>query len=266
MYPLRCSSASRLLTAAGALMLHGPREVASLVERDAFAKVGMESAYTYEQTWNSTLRLLRVDLGYKIVEKDEAAGYILFEYTDKGTVSNASIELLRGSSTIRVVCQIPKFPSYHEVGGARSPLAQAQGGPRPPAGEAEISARCRPARRRRRRGPLITRSRRSCAPSRGRPFSPITIRVSRRADAGLGPGVVVERAVLLAGRDHQRLGARADRGVAQARLPTSFESLGDLHVLDAQRMIVCGASGRGTRRPAGAPARRPCACRRWCWG
>lgn len=103
-----------LLTGAAALLLSGPRDVATLVEREAHAKSGMESAYTWDQTWNTTLRLLRVDLGYKLVEKDEHAGYILFEYTEKGTTSNASIEMLRGSSTIRVVCQIPKFPSYHE--------------------------------------------------------------------------------------------------------------------------------------------------------
>jgi hypothetical protein len=87
----------------------------SCAERVAHAKSGMESAYTYEQTWNTALRLVRVDLGYKIIEKDEKAGYILFEYNEKGTASNASIELLPGERTIRVICQIPKFPSYHET-------------------------------------------------------------------------------------------------------------------------------------------------------
>jgi hypothetical protein len=103
-----------LIGGAATAALHGPRDVASLFEREAHAKSGMESAYTWEQTWNTTLRLLRVDLGYKVLEKDEQAGYILFEYTDKGSTSSASIELLKGGSSIRVVCQIPKFPSYHE--------------------------------------------------------------------------------------------------------------------------------------------------------
>jgi hypothetical protein len=85
------------------------------IEGEARAKSGYDSLYTYDQTWNSALRLVRVDLGYKIVEKDEKAGYILFEYVDKGTTSNASIELLPNDRAIRVVCQIPKFPSYHEA-------------------------------------------------------------------------------------------------------------------------------------------------------
>ncbi|MBI2388985.1 MAG: hypothetical protein HYV09_05140 [Deltaproteobacteria bacterium] len=107
-------TAATIALVAGAvpLALVGPR---GWIEREAHAKSGMESAYTYDQTWNTALRLVRVDLGFKIIEKDEKAGYILFEYLDKGTVSSASLELLRGQATVRVVCQIPKFPSYHEA-------------------------------------------------------------------------------------------------------------------------------------------------------
>ncbi len=86
-----------------------------LSEREAQAKSGYESPYTYEQTWNTAVRLVRVDLGYKVVEKDEKGGYILFEYTDKGTTSSASLELLKTDKAVRVICQIPKFPSYHET-------------------------------------------------------------------------------------------------------------------------------------------------------
>ena len=101
-----------MLVGAGTVAVFGPRE---WVEREAHAKSGMESPYRYDQTWNSALRLVRVDMGLKILEKDEKAGYILFEYVDKGTVSSASIELLPNEQSIRVVCQIPKFPSYHET-------------------------------------------------------------------------------------------------------------------------------------------------------
>ncbi len=99
-----------LLAGASALALLGPR---GLVVGEAHAKSGYESLYTYDQTWTTAIRLVRVDLGLKILEKDEKAGYILFEYVDKGTTSSASLELLQGDR-IRVVCQIPKFPSYHE--------------------------------------------------------------------------------------------------------------------------------------------------------
>lgn len=77
------------------------------------AKSTYDSPYSYAQTWNTALRLVRVDLGLKVVEKDEQAGYILFEYGDKG--GTASIELLKQASSVRVVCQIPKYPSYHEI-------------------------------------------------------------------------------------------------------------------------------------------------------
>jgi hypothetical protein len=90
----------------------GPRE---LGVREAQAKSGYESPYSYDQTWTTALRLVRVDLGFKIVEKDEKAGYVLFEYADKGSTSSASLELLPGDRGVRVVCQIPKFPSYHEA-------------------------------------------------------------------------------------------------------------------------------------------------------
>ncbi len=82
---------------------------------EAGAKQHFDSLYTYDQTWNTALRLVRVDLGLKVVEKDEKAGFILFEYEDKGTTSSASLELLKGEKSIRVICQIPKFPSYHEI-------------------------------------------------------------------------------------------------------------------------------------------------------
>ena len=88
---------------------------APLDEREALAKQSLESLYTYDQTWNTALRLVRVDLGYKVLEKDDKAGFILFEYTDKDSVSNGSIELVKTEKSIHVVCVIPKYPSYHEA-------------------------------------------------------------------------------------------------------------------------------------------------------
>ena len=84
-----------------------------VVARDSAAKSTYDSPYSFEQTWTTALRLVRVDLGYKIVEKDEQAGYILFEYGDKG--GNASLELFKTDKGVRVTCQMPKYPSYHEV-------------------------------------------------------------------------------------------------------------------------------------------------------
>jgi hypothetical protein len=83
--------------------------------REAAAKSAYESPYSYDQTWNSSLRLIRVDLGLKVSEKDEKNGYVLFEYSEKDRVSSASIELVRSASGVRVVCQIAQFPSYTEA-------------------------------------------------------------------------------------------------------------------------------------------------------
>jgi len=112
----------RPLAMLGPLVLGGALLVASLsFDRcsvsvpDAEAKQSYESAYTYDQTWNTALRLVRVDLGLKIVDKDDKAGFIMFEYVNDGSTSSGSLELFKTEKSVRVICQIPKFPSYHEI-------------------------------------------------------------------------------------------------------------------------------------------------------
>jgi hypothetical protein len=89
----------------------------------ADAKSSYDSPYGYERTWNAALRLVRVDLGLKIVEKDDANGYVLFEYRSAAgdkRASSGSFELIRGSGgsgrpdDVRVVAQLPQLPRYHE--------------------------------------------------------------------------------------------------------------------------------------------------------
>lgn len=86
----------------------------------AEARAHYESAYGFDRTWNSALRLLRVDLGFKVVEKDEASGYVLFEYrtTENGNkVTSGSLELVGGRERgdgVQVVAQLPEMPRYHE--------------------------------------------------------------------------------------------------------------------------------------------------------
>jgi len=84
---------------------------------DACASVAMTSRYTFEQTFGTAIRLIRVDLGLKITEKDESAGYVLFEYTSPESgksVHNGSIEVVRGGETVHVAVQLPAMPRYHE--------------------------------------------------------------------------------------------------------------------------------------------------------
>ncbi len=88
-----------------------------LLPGDAQARVSFVSQYTKEQTYNAALRLVRVDLGHKVTERDPDAGYILFEYTHPESgkrVTPGSIELAPRSDGVTVVVQLPQMPQYHE--------------------------------------------------------------------------------------------------------------------------------------------------------
>jgi len=84
---------------------------------DVRANAGYSSPYTFEQTFSTALRMLRVDLGYKITEKDAENGYVMFEYTSPESgkrVCAAAIELVKTKGRIQVTVQIPAMPQYHE--------------------------------------------------------------------------------------------------------------------------------------------------------
>ena len=85
----------------------------------AEAKSTYESPYGYERTWNAALRLVRVDNGWKINEKDESNGYLLFDYVapQSSKTTPGSLELVRGRETqmsVSVLVQLPQMPHYHE--------------------------------------------------------------------------------------------------------------------------------------------------------
>lgn len=86
----------------------------------ADAKASFESSYGFERTWTAATRLVRVDLGFKITEKDESNGYLLFEYASAESgpkKSSGSFEFIRGSDSqapVRVSVQLPAMPHYHE--------------------------------------------------------------------------------------------------------------------------------------------------------
>lgn len=93
--------------------------VIALSATGADAKSTYESRYGYERTWNAALRFVRVDNGWKVLEKDEASGYLLFDYRSpesrKGTPG--SFELVRGKDAdepVSVLAQLPQMPRYHE--------------------------------------------------------------------------------------------------------------------------------------------------------
>jgi hypothetical protein len=89
----------------------------ALTDREAEASVAYESRYTFEQTFGSALRLLRVDLGCKITEKDVDNGYLLFDYTSGESgkqVHHGSVEVVRTRQGAHVAVQLSSLPRYHE--------------------------------------------------------------------------------------------------------------------------------------------------------
>ncbi|MEP7120392.1 MAG: hypothetical protein ABJE95_05770 [Byssovorax sp.] len=102
---------------------------------DAGASVAYDSPYSFEQTYGTALRLIRVDLGCIITEKDPANGYLLFEYTspESGSrVHRGSLEIVRGRETTHVAVQLPTLPSYHEqmiIDALNKKLAAEHGNP-----------------------------------------------------------------------------------------------------------------------------------------
>jgi hypothetical protein len=85
----------------------------------ASARSAYESTYGYDRTWNAALRLVRVDLGLKITEKDQDSGYLMFEYRSPESRNGTpgSMEFVRSkepNSPVRVVVQLTQMPRYHE--------------------------------------------------------------------------------------------------------------------------------------------------------
>jgi hypothetical protein len=92
----------------------------------AEAKTSVESLYGFERTWNAALRMVRVDMGLKVVEKDDGVGYLLFDYKSPESgnkVTAGSIELVRpkdGQGPVQVIVQLAEMPRYHEMAMADS--------------------------------------------------------------------------------------------------------------------------------------------------
>lgn len=90
---------------------------AGLVAMNASAKTSFDSPYTLEQTFNAALRLVRVDMGFKVTEKDPSAAYVIFDYKSSESgdrVSAGSVEMVPSGDKVKVVVQLGAMPRYHE--------------------------------------------------------------------------------------------------------------------------------------------------------
>jgi hypothetical protein len=83
------------------------------------ARTDRELTYRENEIWHSAIRFLRVDSGFKILEKDRDAGYVLFAYKDGATVCTASLEMVSTSHDnklfVRTRIQIENQPRYVEA-------------------------------------------------------------------------------------------------------------------------------------------------------
>ncbi len=75
--------------------------------------------YPVTSVWPAAVRFLRVERGFPVHEKDEAAGYILFEWTDGPKSCRGSFELIQvtdseGRDATRVAITIPDLPKRYE--------------------------------------------------------------------------------------------------------------------------------------------------------
>lgn len=105
---------AKALVVLAVLMIAAAIELPAL---EARASVAYASPYTFEQTFGSALRLVRIELGCVITEKDVENGYLLFDYTspESGSrVHHGSVEVVRGKPGSHVSVQLPTLPQYHE--------------------------------------------------------------------------------------------------------------------------------------------------------
>jgi hypothetical protein len=92
---------------------------AVLPRREASARSQVELAYPAEDLWSTSVRFIRVDQEFPIKERDQDAGYILFQFVDGEKKFKGALELLpfedaQGRSATRVVVNLPDLPRHFE--------------------------------------------------------------------------------------------------------------------------------------------------------
>ncbi|HET6150460.1 MAG TPA: hypothetical protein VFH68_23175 [Polyangia bacterium] len=86
----------------------------------AFARSALVVPYPIGDVWPATVRFLRVDHDYPIKEKDEPAGYLLFELAENRRAYRAAFELVKttdgdGRAATQIVCTIADLPRRYEA-------------------------------------------------------------------------------------------------------------------------------------------------------
>lgn len=87
--------------------------------RIAAARSTSTLPYPSNGVWTAAVRYLRVDRGLPIREKDEPAGYVLFDYADGGKTYHGALELVAitdedGRSTTQISVSLAGLPKRFE--------------------------------------------------------------------------------------------------------------------------------------------------------
>ena len=97
---------------------HGRPLVAALVAtacwlapNASWARTTDITPYPITNVWPSAVRFLRVDRGFPVREKDEPAGYVLFDYTDGPKPCKGSLELIRAKGIEPTVIDLTWEPA-----------------------------------------------------------------------------------------------------------------------------------------------------------
>lgn len=90
----------------------------SLTATTAEARTVRDEPYSMETTWNAAVRLVRIDMGMPILERDQEMGFFTFTYREGARSVQGSVEMVRtevdGRPGARVIVQIPQMPTYVE--------------------------------------------------------------------------------------------------------------------------------------------------------
>jgi len=110
----------------------------TLTSPRAEAKTSLPSRYSYQQTFGSALRLVKVDLDFEVTETNSKWGYFLFTYANYESgkrKSRGSFQFVETDGAVQVALQIPTMPSYHEqiiIEKLKRKLFEEHGTPPPP--------------------------------------------------------------------------------------------------------------------------------------
>lgn len=90
-----------------------------LASARAEARTVRDEPYSLDSTWSTVVRMVRVDFGFTIDERDRDLGYFTFQYREGRRSLPGSVELMRsevdGRPCTRVVVHIAGMPNYVET-------------------------------------------------------------------------------------------------------------------------------------------------------